>query len=109
MAEKSPKITEMEQSLINFLVSKKDVDDKVSGGARRVRGLSININLKENTFGVQIGMCEAQFNGTSGLKERGNCFGLERYIRDWYERPSIKLEMDKIFQANKTDMKKKAE
>ena len=109
MEEKSPKVTEMEQSLINFLVSKKDVDDKVSGGARRVRGLSININLKENTFGVQIGMCEAQFNGTSGLKERGNCFGLERYIRDWYERPSIKLEMDKIFQANKNAITKKGD
>jgi hypothetical protein len=34
-------------------------------------------------------MCEAKFNVNNGLKELGNCFGLERYIRDWYERPTV--------------------
>ncbi len=89
---KDPVIAELEQSLINLLVSKPEVEEKVSGGARRVRGLTFNIdvkNPKNPSFTVQIGMCEATFNVTNGLKERGNCFGLERFIRDWFERPTV--------------------
>ncbi|MBQ8635653.1 hypothetical protein IJ425_05830 [bacterium] len=90
---KDPIITELEQSLINFLCSKEeDVEKKVSGGIRRVRGLTFNIdvkNPKNASFTVQIGMCEAGFNVANGLKEKGNCFGLERFIRDWYERPTV--------------------
>ena len=93
MAEgKDPVITELEQSLINLLSSKRDIDEKVSGGIKRVRSLSFNIDIrnpKAPYFTVQIGMCEAAFNVNNGLKERGSCFGLERYVRDWYERPSV--------------------
>lgn len=109
MSGKDPKLNELEQSLINFLVSKPDVDKKVSGGARRVRGLSMNVNKNDCTFSVQIGMCEAQFNAKSGLKERGNCFGLERYIRDWYERPSVKQEIERMTIQKNTMIKKKEE
>ena len=91
---KEPVITDLEQSLINFLTTSKEeeVEAKVSGGVKRVRGLSFNIdvkNPKNPSFSVQIGMCEAKFNVNNGLKELGNCFGLERYIRDWYERPTV--------------------
>ncbi len=90
---KNPQLTELEQSLINFLCQKKEVEEKVSGGTRRVRGLSMGLDLKDPKkpyFTVQIGMCEAGFNALTGLKEKGSCFGLERYIRDWFERPTVK-------------------
>lgn len=89
---KDPIVSELEQSLINFLTSKPEIEEKVSGGAKRVRGLTFNIdvkNPKNPSFTVQIGMCEAMFNVTNGLKERGSCFGCERFIRDWYERPTV--------------------
>lgn len=35
-------------------------------------------------------MCECEFNMVNGLKERGSIWGIERYIRDWYERPSVR-------------------
>ncbi len=58
-------------------------------------------------FVVQIGMCEAAFNANNGLKERGSCFGLERYIRDWYEMPSINMEIKSIIsQFSRTEIKK---
>lgn len=101
---KDPIIAELEQSLINLLCSKPDVEDKVSGGAKRVRGLTFNIDVKNPKnafFTVQIGMCEAAFNVTNGLKERGNCFGLERYIRDWFERPSVSKAIEKYVQDAK--------
>ncbi len=105
MAEgKDPVITELEQSLINLLTSKKDIEEKVSGGAKRVRGLSFNIDVKNPKspfFTVQIGMCEAAFNVNNGLKERGSCFGLERYIRDWYERPSVSSAILKYVEKSK--------
>ena len=78
---KDPVIAELEQSLINLLCSKQEVEEKVPGGIRRVRGLTFNIdvkNPKNPSFTVQIGMCEAIFNVTNGLKERGNCFGYFR-------------------------------
>ncbi|MBQ9245658.1 hypothetical protein IJ182_05255 [bacterium] len=94
MAEgKNPVFSELEQSLINFLCSKKEVEEKVSGGTRRVRSLTFNVDVKDPKkacFTIQIGMCEAAFNANTGLKEKGSCFGLERFIRDWYERPSVK-------------------
>ncbi len=93
---KNPQLSSLEQSLINYLCSKKETEEKVSGGARRVRSLTFNIdfkNSKQPVFTVQIGMFEAAFSCTNGLKERGSCFGLERYIRDWYERPTVKFEI----------------
>lgn len=99
MAEgKDPIIAELEQSLINFLCSKKEIEQKVSGGAKRVRGLTFNIdvkNPKNPSFTVQIGMCEAAFNVQTGQKEKGSCFGCERYIRDWFERPTVSGAIDK--------------
>ena len=46
-------------------------------------------------------MCEAAFNVNNGLKERGSCFGLERYIRDWYERPSVSSAILKYVEKSK--------
>lgn len=92
----NPKLAGLEQSLIHFLTSKKEVDEKVAGGHRRVRGLSLNLDLrnpKKPLFTVQIGMCEAAFDAITGYKERGSCFGIERYIIDWYSRPSVRDEM----------------
>ena len=98
MAEgKNPQLSELEQSLINFLCTKKDIDEKVNGGSRRVRSLTLNVdtkNPKHVLFTVQIGMCEAGFSAQTGLKEKGSCFGLERYVRDWYERPSVKTAIE---------------
>ena len=107
---KEPVITELEQSLINFLTTSKEeeVEAKVSGGVKRVRGLSFNIdvkNPKNPSFSVQIGMCEAKFNVNNGLKELGNCFGLERYIRDWYERPTVGSVILKYVQDAKRSFK----
>ena len=100
---KDPALSQLEQSLINFLCQKKEVEEKVAGGARRVRALSMGLDLKDEKkpcFSVQIGMCEAVFNVNSGLKEKGNCFGLERFIIDWFSRPSVNHEL-KMLVANK--------
>ncbi|MCD7779958.1 MAG: hypothetical protein LUH05_04725 [Candidatus Gastranaerophilales bacterium] len=103
MAEgKNPQLSSLEQSLINFLCSKKEIDGLVSGGSKRVRGLTFNIDMKNSKqplFTVQIGMCEAAFNCMNGYKERGSCFGLERFIRDWYERPSVKGEIQSFISS----------
>ena len=105
MAEgKNPAYTELEQSLINFLCQKKEIETLVNGGSRRVRGLTFNLNLKDAKrplFTVQIGMCEATFNAITGLREKGNCFGLERFIRDWFERPSVKQTIQGIIAQTK--------
>ncbi len=97
MAEgKNPLLSGLEQSLISFLSQKKDIEEKISGGARRIRGLTFNIDLRNEKkvyFTVQIGMCEAAFNVNTGLKERGSCYGIERYVRDWFERPSVQTEI----------------
>ena len=103
---KNPQLASLEQSLINFLTSKKDIEAKVNGGAKRVRALSFNIDLKNPkraVFTVQIGMCEASFSCTNGLKEKGNCFGLERYVRDWFERPSVSNEISLYISSNTKD------
>ena len=95
MAE-TEKVQGLEQSLINFLLRKKDIEEKVNGRERRVKALALKIdtrNLKHITFSVQIGMMEAKFNIEDGLKEQGNCYGIDRYIRDWYQQPSVKMEM----------------
>mgnify|MGYP006873068209 CR=1 FL=1 len=100
---KSPEIVELEHSLINFLCQKKEVEEKVNGGARRVRGLSMGIDLKDEKrpmFTIQIGVCEAGFNAFTGLKEKGNCFGLERYVRDWFERPTVKHTFKSIIETS---------
>ena len=107
MAEgKNPQLASLEQSLINFLTSKKDIEDKVNGGAKRVRALTFNIdmhNAKNPVFTVQIGMCEAAFDCRTGLKSKGNCFGLERYIRDWFERPAVTNEINTFISSQKKD------
>lgn len=95
MAE-NEKLQNLEQSLINFLLRRKDIEEKVNGGARRVKSLTLKIdarNPKHITFSVQIGMMEAKFNIEDGLKEQGNVYGIDRYIRDWYQQPSVKLEV----------------
>ena len=100
---KSNKIKILEQSLIEFLMNKKDLEEKMGTGYRRVRSLQLSFNKKDPkhiTFVVQMGMFSAEFDIKSGLKEKGSCFGLERYIRDWAERDSIKAEMMAITSAN---------
>lgn len=96
MAEgKDPQLSGLEQSLINFLQTKREIEEKIPGGARRLKSLTLNMK-KDNTkvvFTVQIGMMEAAFNPNNGLKERGSCYGLERYIRDWFERPTVSHEL----------------
>lgn len=105
MAEgKNPALAQLEQSLINFLTQKKEVEEKVAGGSRRVRGLTMGLDLRDEKkpcFSVQIGMCEAVFNANNGLKEKGNCFGIERFIIDWYSRPSVNHEMKTVIAALK--------
>ena len=100
----NPLYNELEQSLINFLCQKKEIEDLVSGGQRRVRGLSFNIDINDHKrpyFTVQIGMMEAAFNAFTGLKERGNCYGIERFVRDWYERPSVKHAINQFANPKK--------
>lgn len=109
MAEgKDPVISELEQSLINFLCSRQDIEEKVNGGARRVKGLTFNIdvkNPKNPSFSIQIGMCEATFNVQNGQKEKGSCFGCERYVRDWFERPTVSNAIDKFVKDAKKENK----
>ena len=104
----NPVFFELEQSLINFLCSKRDIEEKISGGIRRVRSLSFSINAKipkAPYFTVQIGMVEAGFNAITGLKERGSCYGLERYIRDWFERPTVKFAIQKYIESQTKNKK----
>lgn len=109
MAEKKKektkeKIANLEQSLIQYLLTKKEVDEKVSGGFRRVKGLSLNLNYEEGrkpVFTVEIGFCEAAFDALTGYKERGSCFGIERIIVDWFQRPSVRTEIDNYLQQRK--------
>lgn len=101
---KSTRIQALEQSLINFLMMKRDLADKMGTGYRRVRTLQIQLNDKNPkhlTFTIQMGMFSAEFNMMNGLKEKGSCFGLERYIRDWAERDSIRSEMLELTSINK--------
>ena len=97
-----PIINQLEQSLIHFLSTKNDIESKVTGGLRRVRSLSVRINknLKEPSFSVQIGIMESVFDAVHGLKLRGSCYGLERYIRDWFLRPTVNLEIKKYIFGN---------
>jgi hypothetical protein len=102
MQDKDPIIASLERSLIDYLSTKKDVEEKVNGGFKRVRGLSLSIdrkNPKHPYFNVQIGICEASFNTVNGLKERGNCFGLEKHIRDWFERSSVQADIQSYLLA----------
>lgn len=98
-------ISELEQSLIQYLMDKKDVETKVTGGSRRLRSLSFKIiTKKEPYFSVQIGMLEAVFSAVSGLKEKGSCYGIERYIRDWFLRPSVSDTIRNYVNKHKSDM-----
>ena len=90
--EKTPEIISIEQSLINFLCMKRDIERFVTGGIRRIKGLNLGIDVQDKgtCFTVSIGMCQAWFNIETGLKERGNCFGIDQYIREWYKAASVK-------------------
>ena len=93
---KSLRLQALEQSLINYLLNKKDLFERNGVGRRRILSIQLQINaknMKHLTFIVEMGMFMAEFNMMNGLKERGACFGLERYIRDWSERDSVKSEM----------------
>ncbi len=98
-----PTIYQLEQSLIQYLSSKHDIDDKVPGGQRRVRGLTFKItrNVKEPSFSVQIGIMEAVFDAINGMKIRGSCYSLERYIRDWFLRATVNQEIKNYLFLNK--------
>ena len=89
------RIKSLEQSLINFLSEKKDFLEKMGAGLKRIRGLQIRLEGEgaDALFIVQIGIFEAEFNVLTGLKEKGSCYGLERPIRDWSERESVKAEL----------------
>ncbi len=102
---KDPALNSLEQSLINFLSQKKDIEDKISGGSRRLKSLTLGLkkDSKSIFFTVQIGMFEAAFNTNNGLKERGSCFGLERYIRDWYERSTVNYEIKSLIKQKFKD------
>lgn len=96
---KTPEVIKLEQSLIQYLCQKSEVDERVPGGFRRVRSLSFYIdasNPQRPTFSVQIGMLEVTFNAMTGMREKGNCYGIERYIIDWFLRPSISAEIMQI-------------
>lgn len=97
--DKNPILNSLEQSLIQYLSQKPEVDKKVAGGYRRVRSLTINIdesNPNKPLFAVRIGMFECVFDCTTGLKEKGSCYGIERLIIDWYSRPSVQAEMKNV-------------
>lgn len=102
--EKLPIFNFLEQSLVSYLVQVRDIESKVTGGTRRLQGLKFRIDLRNKNspcFVIQIGICEAYFSLKTGLKERGSCYGVERYVRDWYERPSIQSEIKNYVAMNK--------
>ena len=88
--ERKFEISQLETSLIQFLSLKKDIET-IPGGHRRIQSLKLRIysSAKEPAFAVQLGMCEASFDAISGLKTRGSCFGLVKYVRDWFLRSSV--------------------
>ena len=88
-----------EQSLINYLLQKKEALNNIPGGLSRVRGLSLGINNRNPEaplFTVQIGMFEVSFNIISGAKDRGTLYGLEKYIMDWYRQVEISQRLEYI-------------
>ena len=90
------KIKALEQSLVNFLMDKKDTIERSGTSVKRVRMLQLRFDgtvPEHPLFIVQIGILEAEFDALTGMKEKGSCYGLERYIRDWSERESIKNEL----------------
>ena len=90
---KSVRVQALEQSLINYLLSKRELSERSGVGRRRILSIQLQINAtnpKHLTFSVHMGMFVAEFNLLNGIKERGACFGLERYIRDWSERDSVR-------------------
>lgn len=99
-------LSKLEQSLINYLVQKKEVMNNVPGGLQRVRSLALGMNAKNPTgpiYTVQIGMCEVGFSIDTGLKEKGSLFGIERYIMEWYRRPEVLKEMQQIAKQAKKE------
>ena len=89
------KVQALEQSLINYLTRIEEVDKRVSGGFKRVRSLTLDIDIKnpkQPLLCVTIGMMSAHFNIKDGLKIRGNCYGIDKYIRDWIINVNIDLE-----------------
>ena len=101
---KTEKLQALEQSLITFLLSKRDIEEKAGMGYRRIRSISLKLNDKDPmhvTFMVSMGMVTAEFGLLSGLRERGNCFGLDRYIREWTERDIVKSELLSLTSQNK--------
>ena len=101
---KSTRLQALEQSLINFLLGKKDLETRMGISYRRIRTIQIQLNDKNPkhlTFTIQMGIFSAEFGMLNGLKEKGSCYGLERYIRDWAERDSIKTEMLELTSLNR--------
>ena len=94
----------LESSLINSLLQKTDLEAKTGVDGRRIRTINLyvnNKNPKHITFIVTMGMFSAEFNVANGLKEKGSCYGLERYISDWAERESVKLALLKYAKIKK--------
>ncbi len=101
---KSTRIQVLEQSLINFLISKKDITEKLGTRYRQIYSIQLSLNnknAKNPVFIVSMGMISAEFNIMNGLKEKGSCYGIETYIRDWAERDAVKTEMLALTSLNK--------
>lgn len=98
------KMYTLEQSLINYLTRINEVEASVSGGFKRVRALSITLdtrNPKQPICCVTIGMMSAYFDIRTGLKIKGHCYGIDRYIRDWVVLSTIDLEQMVRSEAHK--------
>lgn len=93
---KDPEIAKLEQSLIQFLCAKPDTEERVTGGHRRIRGLTIVFDIRNDQkplICVQIGMSEVSFNISNANKERGHCYGIDKHIQDWIVKPNINYEI----------------
>ena len=88
---KDPALNQLEQTLIRFLSSKSEVKERIMDGERKIRGLSIKLtgSAKEPKIVLQIGIIESVFNTATFIRERGNCYGLDKYIREWLMRSSV--------------------
>ena len=88
-----------EQSLINYLIQRKEAMNNVPGGLQRLRGLTITINNRDSEnplYVVELAMFQVSFSILTGAKDRGTLFGLERYIMDWYRQMDIAKKLEEI-------------
>lgn len=105
-------LTELETSLRNFFFDSADSpkDQSSYAGRMKYRGLTLKIDdsqKEEPAFKVSIGVFEASFRISDGLKIHGSLAGDEKVVMKWYYRGSNHQLMESLMskaQSGKIEM-----